>query len=235
MTWFQQGQKIADFKPEAKKSKVTAGYPFSLKPGEDAKIAILNPDNDPPPVLHCHMVPDPDPDKSKILHRVVSALPESDYCHWNEYVKTVPEASQWRWKMKKFSCFSILDLREQKDKEGKVYPAQKKLRLTQDTQMEDIQKIYHIIENDLDHITSLQYAVLAVSRSTQDKSAAIGDIKQVLKMLDTSAYDPETLTPMTEEEIMSHFVFPGTPEYQRLVDAYPIKEAVSTTVKKKKV
>lgn len=234
MSWLQQGQKVAEFKPEPKKSsgKAMNGFPFFLKKGEEARIAILNADDEPAPVIHCHSVLDP---STGNYERVVCALPEDDYCHFCEYATTVPEGSAWKWAVKKYACFTILDLRESLDKEGKPYPPQRKLRLTQDGQLQTLQKVYHAIENDYEHIESLQYALLKVSRSDDPKSANIGDSVFPLKMLDITQYSPELLQPFTEEEILSYFVLKGSEKYNELVEAYPIKEAVSTTVKRKKV
>lgn len=234
MSWFQQGQKISEFKPNTKKTSAINGFPFSLDKGESAKIVILNPDEDPPPVLHFHTVPDP---SGKFFHRVICALPEDDSCHFCDYAKTLPEGTQWRMGVKKVCCFTILDLRETKDKNGNTYPPQRKLRLTQEGQMKNLQKVWHMIEHDPDYsdIPSLQYSVLTVTRSNEDKSPGIGEAVPPRRMLDLESYDPALLQPMTEEEMLSYFVAKGSPEYDMLVEAYPITEAVSTTVKKKKV
>ena len=226
MSWFNTGQTVADFVPEPKKGGQNTSYPFSMRKGESTKIVILNPDDTPPPVLHFHTV-----QAGEIYERVLCNLPAgNDYCHFCEYTKTLPEKSQWKMAVKKAMCFTILDLTEREDKNGGVYPPSRRLRLTADAQMKNLQTVFHLIENDLDNVDTLQYAVLKVHRKDEDKSAAVGEVLTALKTLDKSQYDEELLQPFTEEEILSQFVVPGTERYDEIVEMYPLTQTTKVRV-----
>lgn len=225
MSWFNTGQTVADYVPEKKTGKLIS-YPFSLKKGESTKIVILNPDDLPPPVLHFHTI-----QVGEVYERVLCNLPAGDdYCHFCEYTKTLPETSQWKMAVKKALCFTILDLTEREDGKGGVYPPNRRLRLTADAQMKNLQTVFHLIENDLDDIDGLQYAILKVHRKDEDKSAAVGEVLTAIKSLDKSKYDPEILQPFTEEEILAQFVVPGTERYDEIVDMYPITKTTKVRV-----
>lgn len=226
MSWFNTGQTVADFVPDPKGAKKAITYPFTMARGESTKIVILNPDDNPPPVLHFHTI-----QAGEFYERVLCTLPDGrDYCHFCEHTKTLPEKSQWKTAVKKAMCFTILDLTEREDGKGGVYPPSRRLRLTADPQMKNLQTIYHMIENDLDNIDALQYAVLKIHRKDEDKSAAIGEVLTPLKMLDKSQYDEDILQPFTEEEILTQFVIPGTERYEEIIEMYPLVQTTKVRV-----
>lgn len=206
MSWFTQSESLEDYVPPKGAGNGSGGftnYPFSLKKGHSSTVAFLDADDKPVPVIDYHVVSvGSETERVGCLKAVQKTCPFCDYCDQQ------PEDQQWKSRVKKAHCYTVLDDRGNVDNDGNAYPPRKVVRFSSDPDKKEIKKVRDNIvsakKGFLKDIPTLQYALVEISREDEQKSPGIGKLGQVQGVLDIS--DHEDLEPFTEEELFAHFI-----------------------------
>ena len=202
-----------------------ANWPFNLKVGEEAKISILNGDNDAIPVMHYHKVMF----EGKVTRVGCTASHnEGGHCHFCEYTKAQPANQQWKTEKKEEFCYTILDDRMiTKDNGEKVMP-RKRLRLSTETDDKTIKNIRKTAISKMDKEGIEKVWIECARPADVDKAAAVGVLGQILGDLDLDLFEEEYLKPFTFDEMLTQFV--TTPEeIEKIANEYPIPGMTSST------
>ena len=177
---------------------------FSLKSGESAKIAVLNHDDEDIPPMHYHMV------KHGSGIKKIACMASDDLegkCHFCEYSAAQPENEQWRTRVKKEYCYTILDDRGELDPSGNPRPPKKRLRLSSVKDHKNLGKKRKFITETAGR-DGLRLEWLTVYRDGElEKQPAIGTLDQVIGVqVDPDDFEEGFLEPFTFDEILVHFV-----------------------------
>jgi hypothetical protein len=194
-------------------------WPFVLKnQGDEAKIAILNYDDQDVPPMHYHSIY-----VDGVPYRVCCTAAEhlGGYCHFCEYNAQQPDSEKWKTQKREDYCYTILDDRGDTDGEGNPYMPKKRLRLSSPSDDKSIKRARTTAIKDMGR-DGLRLSWLNVSRpKDQDKAPRIGVIGQILGEVNEDEFPDGFLEPFTFDEILVQFVH-DSDEIAELAKHYPL-------------